>query len=320
LADITEYNMYLVTGGTGFIGSHLVEYLLERSKKAKVVVLARGEDGTSLETLYYLYRRFGERVRFFRSDIRDYNNVKEAVRGVEVVYHLAAQTNPDRSIKNPRETFDVNIGGTINLLEACLQSAYVERVVIQSTSEVYGEPQYIPIDEKHPLNSTHPYSASKIAAEKIAYSYFRTYGLPVVIARPFNAYGPRQRPPAVIPAFIERILKDEPIIVYGDGTQARDYVYVKDVVRGLYLLLEKGRPGEVYNFATGRAISIMEIAQRTSSLLKKELKVIYRPPRPAEPKLLTGSYEKANKELGWEPLYSFEEGLRETIKSYYQLL
>jgi len=269
--DVAEYNTYLITGGTGFIGSHLVEYLLERSGRARVVVLARGEDGTSLETLYYLYGRYGERVRFFRSDIRDYNNVKEAVRGAEVIYHLVAQPNPDRSIKMPRETFDVNIGGTINLLEACLQSASVERIVIQSTSEVYGEPQYIPIDEKHPLNSTHPYSASKIAAEKIAYSYFRTYGLPVVIARPFNAFGPRQRPPAVIPTFVERILRDEPIIVYGDGNQARDYVYVKDVARGLYLLLEKGRPGEVYNFATGRAVSIVEIAQRISSILKKRV-------------------------------------------------
>jgi len=311
-----HYKTYLITGGTGFIGSHLAEYILENNPNSKVILLSRGNGGTSKENLYYLLKKYKDRVRFAKVDIRDYDKVKEAIKGVDVVFHLAAQSNPDRSIINPRETFEINITGTINVLEACLESPSVEKIILQSTSEVYGEAVYTPIDENHPLNPTHPYSASKLAAERVAYSYYKTYGLPIIIARPFNTFGPRQKPPAVIPTFIERILENKPVVIYGDGRQARDYVYVKDVVRGLFLLLERGKEGEIYNLASGRAVSLLEIAEKIASLLNKELSVIHAPPRPAEPRLLIGSYEKAKRELGWEPKYTFEDGLKETI-SYY---
>ena len=306
----------LITGGTGFIGGHLAEYILENEKDSRVIVLSRPDGNTTKETMYYLFKKYGERIRFAKSDVRDYSEVKLIIKNVDVVYHLAAQPNPDMSIMNPRETFEININGTINVLEACLESPTVERIIIQSSSEVYGEPIYTPIDENHPLNPTHPYSASKLAADRLSYSYFKTYGLPIIIARPFNAYGPRQKPPAAIPSFIERILEDKPIIIYGDGKQARDYVYVKDVVSGLYLLLYKGKVGEVYNFATGKAISIIEIVQKIANILGKELKIIHKPGRPTEPKILVGDYSKAKKELGWEPKYSFDEGLKETVQSY----
>jgi len=313
---MAQYKTYLITGGTGFIGSHLAEYILENDPDSRVLLLARGDGGTSRENIYYLFKKYKNRIRFAKIDIRDYDKVKETIKGTNVVFHLASQPNPDRSIIHPRETFEINITGTINVLEACLESSSVEKIVLQSSSEVYGEVVYTPVDENHPLNPTHPYSASKLAAERIAYSYYKTYGLPVTIARPFNTFGPRQKPPAVIPSFIERILENKPIVIHGDGKQARDYVYVKDVVRGLFLLSEKGREGEIYNFATGRALSILEIAKKIANLLNKELSVVYAPPRPAEPRLLIGSYEKAKKELGWEPEYTFEEGLRETVAYY----
>jgi len=317
---MTEYKTYLITGGTGFIGSHLAEYILENDPNSRVILLSRGNGGTSKESVYYLFKKYRSRIRFTKVDIRDYDRIRETIRGVDVVFHLAAQPNPDRSIIYPRETFEINVTGTINVLEACLESPSVEKIILQSSSEVYGEVVYTPIDENHPTNPTHPYSASKLAAERIAYSYFKTYGLPIIIARPFNTFGPRQKPPAVIPTFIERILENKPIVIHGDGKQARDYVYVKDIVRGLFLLLEKGKEGEIYNFASGRAVSILEIAEKIANLLNKELSIVYAPPRPAEPKLLVGSYEKAKRELGWEPKYTFEEGLKEIIVSYKGLL
>ena len=306
----------LITGGTGFIGGHLAEHILESEKDTRVVLLSRPDGNTTKETMYYLFKKFGERIRFAKVDVRDYKGLREIIKSVDVVYHLAAQPNPDMSIIDPRATFEINIIGTVNTLEACLESPSVERVIVQSSSEVYGDPVYTPVDENHPLNPTHPYSASKLAADRLSYSYFKTYGLPVIIARPFNAYGPRQRPPAVIPSFIERILEGRPVIIYGDGKQARDYVYVKDVASGLYLLMRKGGVGEVYNFATGKAISIIEIAQKIANLLGKELKIIRRPGRPTEPRALVGDYSKARRELGWEPRYSFDDGLKETVRSY----
>ena len=309
----------LITGGTGFIGGHLADYILENIKDSKVLILARPNGNTSKDILYYLFKKYSGRIRFAKVDIRNYREVRTTTRDVDIVYHLAAQPNPDMSIINPRETFKININGTVNVLEACLESPSVEKIIIQSSPEVYGDPVYTPIDENHPLNPTHPYSASKLAADRLAYSYFKTYGLPIIIARPFNAYGPWQRPPAVIPSFIERIIEDRPVVIYGDGKQARDYVYVKDVVYGLYLLSYRGRYGEVYNFASGKAISIIEIAQKISAILGKELKIIHKPARPAEPKVLIGSYKKAKVELGWEPRYSFDDGLKETIQSYLSL-
>ncbi len=306
----------LVTGGSGFIGSHLVEYILSVNRDAKVLIFARGDGGTNIEAVYALFNRFRERVFFLRGDVRRYQDVVNAVKEADVVYHLAAQTNPDKSIVNPKETFEVNILGTVNVLEAALSSPHVEKIVIQSSSEVYGAPLYTPIDEKHPTNPTHPYSASKIAAEKIALSYYRTYGLPIVIARPFNTYGPRQRSPAVIPSFIERILAGRPIVVYGDGRQARDFVYVEDTVRGLHLLMEKGRKGKIYNFATGKATPIIDIAQKIATILKRKLEIIHRPARPIEPRTLVGSYSKAEKELGWKPRHTLEQGLKKTIDYY----
>lgn len=306
----------LITGGTGFIGGHLAEYILENDKESRVIVLSRPDGFTSLETVYLLFKKYGSRVRFVKADITDLNKMKEIIRNIDIVYHLAAQPNPDRSILNTKETFEINVIGTVNILEACLESPSVEKIIIQSSSEVYGDPVYTPIDENHPLNPTHPYSASKAAADRIAYSYFKTYGLPIVIARPFNTYGPRQKPPAVIPSFIERILEDKPVIVYGDGKQSRDYVYVKDTVRGLYLLMDRGKDGEVYNFATGKAIPIIEIAEKIAKILNKELKIVRKPARPTEPKTLIGDYSKAKKDLKWEPIYSFDEGLKETIQSY----
>lgn len=294
---------------------HLVEELFSRYPDAKVGVLGR-PSRENKQIIYHLLDRFRSRVRFLRVDVRDESALESVIRDYQLVYHLAAQPNPDMSILNPRETVDVNVNGTMNVLEAALKSINLERIVVVSSSEVYGEPVYTPVDENHPFNVTHIYSASKAAADVMARAYHRSYGLPVVVARPFNTYGPRQKPPALIPSIIERVKREEPVTVFGSGEQRRDYLFVKDTVSGLLLMGEKGRAGEAYNLASGRSWSILEIIDTIGRLTGIDVKVEFAAGRPAEPSNLVGSYEKARRELGWEPRYAFEEGLRLTLESY----
>ena len=246
----------LVTGGAGFIGSHLAEDLVKKGHYVKIMDDFSTGNVNNIRGLFN-YRNF----KMIRGSITDRELLAKATSNVDVVFHLAAQIHVDRSIIEPRHTFDVNTLGTLNILDAALEND-IELVVYASTSEVYGSAKYVPMDEDHPLNPASPYAATKAAADRLCFSYYNTYKLPVVIVRCFNTYGPRQKGSgyaAAIPMFIKRALAGLPPVIYGDGKQTRDYMYVKDTVDAYNLVLNSHNNilGKAINFGTGKEISIL---------------------------------------------------------------
>lgn len=309
----------LVTGADGFIGSHLVEALVRHGFRVKAMALYnsfgfRGWlDDLQTKTL--------ENVEIISGDIRDTGFVDNAVRGVDYVCHLAALIGIPYSYIAPQSYLDTNVSGTLNILQAC-QRHSVRRVVCTSTSEVYGTAQYAPIDEKHPLVGQSPYSASKIAADQLAYSFYSSFDLPVVIIRPFNTYGPRQSTRAVIPTIISQALGSETEITLGDISTVRDFNYVDDIVGGFVRSLSaKYIEGETINLCTGFEISVGQTVSLVGELLEKQITVVsdqnrFRPSH-SEVFRLLGQNHKAKTKLNWSPEYvgvtGFREGLKKTI-------
>lgn len=307
----------LITGGAGFIGSHLAE---EYIKKARIVKVLDDFSGGSINNVRSLfnYRNF----KLIRGDVRDKKVVEKAMDGVDIVFHLAAQVHVDKSIIDPRYVFEVNTFGALNVLDSALEND-VELVVYASSSEVYGSAQYVPMDEKHPLNPASPYAASKAAADRLCFAYYNTYKLPVVIVRCFNTYGPRQSGTgyaAAIPKFIRRVMQGLPPVIYGDGKQTRDYMYIKDAVKAYDLVLNsyENLAGKSINFGTGQEVSINKLANKVISLFgrKGKMKPIHVAPRPGEVKRLCADISFAKKGLGFEPQYNIVNGLKEFIKWY----
>ena len=306
----------LMTGGAGFIGSHLSEkYTLEGHTVLCLDNFMNGDLGNIRGLLNY--RNF----KLINGDVRDFDLLEKIVKDVDVVIHLAAQIHVDRSILEPKLTYDVNIFGTLNILE--LARRYdINKVIHTSTSEVYGSAQYVPMDENHPLDAPHPYGASKVAADRMCNAYIQTYGVNVCVMRPFNAFGPRQKDTGyggVISIFVKRSLSGTPPIIYGDGMQTRDYTYVKDLVRAYDLILKYKKPmREPINFGTGREIRIIDLANKIIGLCSKRrrIKPVHVAPRPGEVGRLVADYSKAKKLLGWKPEYTFEKGLTEFVKWY----
>jgi UDP-glucose 4-epimerase len=253
-------------------------------------------------------------------DIRNYDLLEKIASDVDVIFHLAAQIHVDRSVIEPKLTYDINVLGTQNVLEVA-RTYDINKVIHASTSEVYGSALYSPMDEKHPLNATHPYGASKIGADRLCYSYIRTYGMNICIMRPFNLYGPKQKDSGyggAISIFTRRVLNNMPPIIYGDGEQTRDYTYVDDIVNAYDCILKSDRPlDEPVNFGTGKEIKIVDLANTIIRLCGKEgvLRPVFVSPRPGEVNRLIADISKA-KELGWRPMYSFEEGLKRYIDWY----
>ena len=306
----------LISGGAGFIGSHLSEkYTLEGHTVLCLDNFMNSDLGNIRGLLNY------KNFKLIKGDVRDFDLLEKIVREVDVIIHLAAQIHVDRSILEPKLTYDVNIFGTLNILE--LARRYdIDKVVHTSTSEVYGSAQYVPMDENHPLDAPHPYGASKVAADRMCNAYIQTYGVNVCVMRPFNAFGPRQKDTGyggVISIFVKRSLSGTPPIIYGDGMQTRDYTYVKDLVRAYDLILKYKKPmREPINFGTGREIRIIDLARKIIELCGKKgrIKPVHVAPRPGEVGRLVADYAKAKKLLGWEPEYTFEKGLIEFIKWY----
>jgi len=307
----------LISGGAGFIGSHLAEEYVKKSHTVKVLDDFSSGNINNIRGLFN-YRNF----KLIRGDIRDKKAVEKAMDGVDIVFHLAAQVHVDKSIIDPRYVFEVNTFGTLNILGSALEND-VELVIYASSSEVYGSAQYVPMDEKHPLNPASPYAASKAAADRLCFAYSNTYKLPVVIVRCFNTYGPRQSDTgyaAAIPKFIRRVMQSLPPVIYGDGKQTRDYMYVKDAVKAYDLVLNsyENLVGKTINFGTGQEVSIKELATKIISLFGREgkIKPIYVAPRPGEVKRLCADISLAKKELRFEPEYDIAKGLKEFIKWY----
>ena len=307
----------LVTGGAGFISSNVIRHLLEATEYDVVSLDALTYAG-NLEHLADVMSH--ERLAFVRGDIRDAELVADIVAEVDVIVNAAAESHVEKSIlEGASEFVTTNVEGTQILLDA-IRQAPVDRFILISSSEVYGTAESDPMDEEHPLNPRSPYAATKAGADRLAYSYFVTYGLPIVILRPFNNYGPRQHWEKVVPRFATSALSDEPLTVHGDGHASRDWLYVEDDAEAIVAAIEADLDavaGEVINIATGVDVSVSEIADLVLDLLGKPASLrVNVDERPGQVDRHIGSVDKAAELLGWSARTSFEEGLSRTVAWY----
>src|ERR671930_270477 len=307
----------LVTGGAGFIPSNFIRHLLKKTPYEVISLDALTYAG-NLDNLADVMSH--ERLSFVHGDIRNAELVRDVVAEVDVIVNAAAESHVEKSIAEGASEFvTTNVEGTQILLDA-IRETPVERFILISSSEVYGTAECAPMDERHPLNPRSPYAATKAGADRLAYSYFVTYGLPVVIVRPFNNYGPRQHPEKVIPRFVTQALAEEPLTVHGDGHASRDWLYVDDHAEAIEAVIAAdidALAGEVINVATGVDISVSEIADLVLDVLGKprELRE-HLPERLGQVDRHIGSTEKAEQLLGWRARTSFADGLERTVTWY----
>lgn len=304
----------LVTGAGGFIGSHLTEKLVEVGAHVRAFVRYNSKNYWGwLESSPYK-----NHIEIYTGDIRDYDSVRASMKDIDVVFHLAALIGIPYSYLSPVAYLKTNIEGTYNILQAAREVG-AEKVIQTSTSEVYGTARYVPIDELHPLQPQSPYSASKIGADHLALSFYHAFALPVVIARPFNTFGPRQSARAVVPTIITQLLNGRRRIKLGNLTPTRDLNFVLDTVRGMIQVAQCDTfIGEVVNIGSGREISIGALARLLADLMQVEMEIEQEEkrvrPATSEVERLVCDYTKLKKHTGWEPAYSLEEGLKETIR------
>lgn len=306
----------LVTGADGFIGSHLTEALLERGYEVRAFVFYNSF--SSWGWMDTLPKEKLSQIEIFSGDVRDPHGVNEALEGVDGVFHLAALIAIPFSYHSPDSYVDTNIKGTLNVLQAA-RTLDVDRVIVTSTSEVYGTAKYIPIDEGHPFQGQSPYSATKIGADRLAESFYRSFNLPVTIVRPFNTYGPRQSARAVIPTIITQLLAGHDEIKLGSLTPTRDFNYVKDTVNGFIQIAEtENTIGEEINIATQKEVSIGELAEELVRQINPNARIVCEEirmrPEKSEVNRLLGCNEKIKRLTGWEPKYTLEQGLAETVQ------
>lgn len=308
-------NLTLVTGAGGFIGSHLVELLVSSGYRVRAMVHYNSRNDWGW--MEVLSKNTLNDVEVFQADVCDKDAVSKAVSGCSIVFHLAALIGIPYSYMAPTSYVDINIKGTLNVLQSCLDEK-VERLVHTSTSETYGSAQYVPIDEKHPLVGQSPYSATKIAADKLAESFYLSFNLPVAIVRPFNTFGPRQSARGVIPTIIIQALSDANTINLGSLTPVRDFTYVKDTVRGFMTAgISKEAIGQVINLGQGKGISIGDLARTIMNICGSNAQIhlenIRVRPKKSEVMELVCDNTKARELLGWRPKYSIRQGLEETV-------
>lgn len=308
----------LVTGADGFIGSHLVEKLVNEGNKVRAFVYYNSFN--SWGWLDSFSKEMLSEIDVFTGDIRDPNGVRKAVEGMDEVYHLAALIAIPFSYHSPDTYVDTNIKGTLNILQAA-RSLETSRLLVTSTSEVYGTAQYVPIDEKHPFQGQSPYSATKIGADRLAESFYRSFNMPLTIVRPFNTYGPRQSARAVIPTIITQLLSGYKEIQLGSLTPTRDFNYVKDTVNGFIEIAKSNMTiGEEINIATQQEISIGQLAEELVRQINPSAKIVCDEqrlrPEKSEVNRLLGSNEKIKMLTNWKTQYSFESGLAETIEFF----
>ena len=305
----------LVTGADGFIGSHLTEALL--SKGAETSIFIKGDSQNTfkknrLGNLDAVQDRLSKVIKGNIGSEDCQQQIKE--NDPEIIFHLAAEAYVPFSFDHPLETLKTNLIGTLNVLHAARDLKNVKQIVCTSSSEVYGTAMKDKIDEDHPLNPTSPYAASKAAADRYCYSYWKTYGLPVSIIRPFNTYGPRHTYD-VIPKFIQLALENKPLTIYGDGNQSRDFTYVSDTVEGFLAMgSRKEAIGKAVNFGSGKDYTINETSRLIKELSKSSSEITHEKERPAEVNRLICDYGLAKKLFGWEPKVSLEEGIKKNIE------
>ncbi len=306
----------MVTGADGFIGSHLAESLAAHGYKVRA--FCQYNSFNSRGWIDSIDPVVSSRMEVVLGDIRDPGMVKAAVRDIDTVYHLAALIAIPFSYHAPDSYVDTNVRGTMNVLQAAREHG-TSKVLVTSTSEVYGTALRVPIDESHPRQAQSPYSATKIAADSLAESFHHSFGIPVVIVRPFNTYGPRQSARAVIPTIISQLLSGVKEIRLGDLRPTRDLVYVKDTVEGFRRIAQTDSlVGEEVNIATGREVSVAELADKLIQLINPSASIVsdverLRPEK-SEVFRLLGSVEKLHGHTGWKPETSLEQGLAKTIE------
>jgi len=307
----------LVTGGAGFIGSSLVEDLIRQDYNVRVLDnFATGK----MENLL----GFGKKIELVKGDIRDLETVKKAVKGVDYISHLAALSSVSGSIEEPVPTAEVNILGTLNILLAARDSG-VQRMVYASSASVYAGIDGIPKRESMEMVSISPYGLTKIANEQYFKLFYKLYGLKSVGLRYFNVFGPKQNPKseysAAIPKFINLMLSDKRPPIYGDGKQTRDFVFVKDAAMANIISFKTKRAnGDAFNIASGKQISINDLVKRINEILGKNIKPVYEDPKPGDPRYSEADISEAKRVLGYEPRYSFDEGLKLTVKWFKEMV
>jgi len=307
----------LVTGGAGFISSAFIRHLL-RATPYEIVSLDALTYAGNLENLADI--RSHERLSFVQGDIRDEALIRTVVEQVDVIVNAAAESHVEKSIlEGAAEFVATNVEGTRVLLDA-IRDVAIERFILISSSEVYGTAETVPMDEEHPLKPRSPYAATKAGADRLAYSYHATYGLPIVIVRPFNNYGPRQHPEKAIPRFVIQALENRPLTVHGDGGASRDWLYVQDDAEAIEAVIEadlEAVAGEVINVATGVGVPVSLVADLVLDLLGKphSLKELV-DERPGQVRRHLGSTDKAERLLGWRARTTVAEGLARTVQWY----
>jgi len=300
----------LVTGGAGFIGSHLVDALIE--KGATVLVVDNLSSGRK-ENIH------GKAV-FYNTDIRDkeIKNIFEKEKP-KVIFHLAAQPLVQVAYENPVETLEINIMGTVNILEACREQKDIQAIIVASSDKAYGKSETLPYTEQTPLKGDHPYEVSKTAADLLAYTYYKTYGLPIAVSRFGNTFGPRDRnSDRIIPGALEAIIKNTELMIRSDGSMIREYIYVKDAAAGFIKMAEHidTAKGEAFNFGSENILSVLEVVQKIETILN--VKVSYKILNTVKneiPKQYL-DWSKAQKTLNWKPEYTFAQGIQESFEWY----
>lgn len=304
----------LVTGAAGFIGSHLSEFLVQKGFEVKAFVRYNSKNGWG----WLDESPLKENIEVYSGDIRDFDAVKDAMKGIDAVFHLAALIGIPYSYISPLAYIKTNIEGTYNILQAA-RELDIQRIIHTSTSEIYGTAQYVPIDEKHPVNPQSPYAATKSGADQLALTFHRSFGLPVTIIRPFNTFGPRQSARAVIPTIITQLLAENEEVKLGNLDATRDMNYVLNTCEGFWKVgLHEKSNGEILNLGSNREISIKDLAEMIARLMNTNLQIEtdyqrIRPEKSEVERLLCNS-ERAKMLTGWEPKHSLEEGLQETIE------
>ena len=304
----------LITGAGGFVGSHLVEALVKKGAKVRAFVHYNSRNDWGM--LEDVGKNILNEIQVVTGDLKDVDCVREAVLGQQVIFHLGALIGIPYSYVNPRDVVDTNINGTLNILTAALDSD-VQKVVHTSTSEIYGTAQYVPMDEKHPVNPQSPYAASKLGADLLALSFHRSFDLPVGIIRPFNIFGPRQSARAVIPSIITQALIKRKISL-GSGFPTRDLTFVRDTVNGFIDFAECEKTvGEVVNLGSGYEVSINQIINLISNCLEKKIQIQKEKtrirPEKSEVERLFSDSSKAKRLFGWHPKTNLKQGIEKTI-------
>ena len=317
----------LITGGTGFIGSHLVEMLASGGYKVKAL------------SQYNSFNNWGwiedleckNHIEVLTGDIRDPYYRKQIMKGTDIIYHLAALIVIPYSYSAPDSYVDTNIKGTLNICQAAKENGNI-RVIHTSTSEVYGTARYIPIDENHPLNAQSPYAASKAASDHLVSSYVRTYKIPAMVTNCSNNFGPKQHPEKLIPKLIYNILNNKPLPIYGKGTNSREWIYVKDHCEALIKVYQRGKVGEFYNIGSNKNLNNLEVckkllnASKSSINIGKNVKITFVKDRPGHDIRYALNSKKIKQNLNWYPKTNFKDGIKLTFdwynnnKTYYKSL